>query len=143
MPSSERKPFTAELQLMKQRDRQASAQPHHHGPSLLEVCRSIEDMRLELKALREDVRGGRAAVPPPREEEEPVRTHSEVSTLKTELRALAFCIEQTKTEIAALRSDGAEVDHLNDVASELDAVVSALEASPLITSATWSVTTTS
>ena len=128
MLSSERKPFTAELQLMKLRERQGStpALPHRHDPSLPDMCRSIEALRIEIATLRDEVRDRSLAWSPPREEEHP-KTQPDVAVLKTELRALAFCIEQTKSEIAALRSDGDDVDHLNNVASELDAVVSSTE----------------
>ena len=47
--------------------------------------------------------------------------------LKTELRALAVCIEQTKTEIAALKPANSADDRLLVVASELDAIVTATE----------------
>ena len=130
MPSTERKPFTAELQLMKLRGRQAdphSLTSHPHGPSLLDVCRSIEELRHEVMSLRGELRERSGNASPPPSDGEVGKAQPEVAVLKTELRALAFCIEQTKAEIASLRSEDSEVDHLNSVASELDAVVSATE----------------
>jgi chemotaxis protein CheZ len=47
--------------------------------------------------------------------------------LKTDLRALSVCIEQTKVEIAALRSPSAADDRLMAVTNELDAIVSSTE----------------
>jgi len=112
--------------LMKLRGWQPPA--HHSAPSLLDMCRLIEDLRLEIKTLREEVGGRASPAPAPAQSDGgPVKGQPEVAVLKTELRALAFCIEQTKSEIAALRSDGDDVDHLNNVASELDAVVSSTE----------------
>ncbi|MBI2242223.1 MAG: protein phosphatase CheZ, partial [Magnetospirillum gryphiswaldense] len=52
---------------------------------------------------------------------------AEVSMLKTELRALAVCIEQTKQEIAALRPKDSEEDRILAVTFELDAIVEATE----------------
>lgn len=125
MPTPERKPFTAELQRMKLHEPHQGSAHHPQGPSLLDMCRSIEDLRCEISTLRQDLRERVPEPPPP--DEAPAGKQPEVAVLKTELRALAFCIEQTKAEIASLRSDESDVDHLNSVASELDAVVSATE----------------
>lgn len=128
MPSIERKPYTAELQLLKLREHQnrGAAAPHpHHGPSVLDLCRVVEELRSDIHSLRDEMR--RPQGPPVAREADPAKGQPEVTVLKTELRALAFCIEQTKSEIAALRSEDSDVDHLGTVASELDAVVSATE----------------
>ncbi|MCA1940418.1 MAG: protein phosphatase CheZ [Caenispirillum bisanense] len=55
------------------------------------------------------------------------KQRQEVELLKMEIHALANCIQQTKKEIAALRSNDKDHDRLLAVASELDAVVGATE----------------
>lgn len=55
------------------------------------------------------------------------RQREEISLLKTELRALARSIHQTKSEIVQLRTSHDESDRLEVVAGELDAVVGATE----------------
>ncbi|WP_142847345.1 protein phosphatase CheZ [Telmatospirillum sp. J64-1] len=52
---------------------------------------------------------------------------AEVQLLRTELRALAVCIQQTKQEIAALRPSYSDDDRLMAVTFELDAIVTATE----------------
>ena len=52
---------------------------------------------------------------------------SEMTVIRTEMRALAVCIEQTKKEIAALRPSGTEDDRLLVVSNELEAIVQATE----------------
>ena len=51
----------------------------------------------------------------------------EVAQLKTEVRALSLAIQNTKSEIAALRPAQAKDDRLVAVANELDAIVIATE----------------
>ncbi|SOD89179.1 protein phosphatase CheZ [Caenispirillum bisanense] len=55
------------------------------------------------------------------------KQRQEVELLKMEIHALANCIQQTKKEIAALRSNDKDHDRLLAVASELDAVVGSTE----------------
>jgi chemotaxis protein CheZ len=55
------------------------------------------------------------------------RQREEVNLLKMELKALANSIQETKREIAQLRSGEEDSDRLNAVTSELDAVVGATE----------------
>lgn len=55
------------------------------------------------------------------------RMREEVRLLKMELKALFNSIQETKREIAQLRSSNADSDRLMVVASELDAVVGATE----------------
>jgi chemotaxis protein CheZ len=129
MTCPERKPFTAELQMLQRRQHELGPRPGqaaHHGPTILDLYQLVEGLRYEIGTLRDDMRRKDGEAPPAVDEHR-MKTGQEVSALKTELRALAFCIEQTKAEIAALRSDDADVDHLNSVASELDAVVSSTE----------------
>ena len=56
MPTPERKPFTAELQRMKLHEPHQGSAHHPQGPSLLDMCRSIEDLRCEISTLRQDLR---------------------------------------------------------------------------------------
>lgn len=56
------------------------------------------------------------------------RQKLEVNILKTELRALANSIQETKREIAQLRTNNHESDRLIAVAGELDAIVGSTEA---------------
>jgi chemotaxis protein CheZ len=55
------------------------------------------------------------------------RQKLEVNILKTELRALANSIQETKREIAQLRTNNQESDRLIAVAGELDAIVGSTE----------------
>jgi len=57
----------------------------------------------------------------------PEKSRDEIVMMRTEMRALAVCIEQTKSEIAALRPTGTENDRLLVVANELDAIVQSTE----------------
>lgn len=131
--TTERKMFTAELQRLRQRGEGAVAAlpPLGHGPSVsnAEVVAAIRDLRQDIKSLEHLIRGDEEELPPPPVvHEDPVFPRgAEVSMLKTELRALAVCIEQTKAEIAALRPQEADEDRLMAVTFELDAIVTATE----------------
>ncbi len=125
MSESNHRPFTAELRLRAAR--QAGATPIE----LAKVQALIESLIDEVRSLGIHLRAsGPAAEPQPgtAPEEDRRQEQTEASFLRTEMRALAFCIEQTKAEIAALRPDQAESDHLATVTSELDAIVTATEA---------------
>ncbi|MGC2856827.1 hypothetical protein ACM64Y_15250 [Novispirillum sp. DQ9] len=74
----------------------------------------------------EEPAAGQAHGADPREAELQ-RQKEEVDLLKMELRALAHSIQDTKREIAALRTREEETDRLLAVTSELDAVVGATE----------------
>ncbi|MBW7851508.1 MAG: protein phosphatase CheZ [Rhodospirillales bacterium] len=52
---------------------------------------------------------------------------AEIDILRTELRALALCIQQTKLEISALRPNDSDEDRLVAVTFELDAIVTSTE----------------
>lgn len=112
-----RKPYTAELKLMRQKD----------APTEPMAVAGLDELRQEIAALRAEMRDMVIKAPPPEASGGGTVPTAEASALKTELRALAFCIEQTKSEIAALRSEDDDVDRLYSVTSELDAVVSATE----------------
>lgn len=128
--SAERKLFTAERQMLMARQQLAAtagttlALPHHSGDLERMVAGLQADMQKILGALgvtetAEAVDNAEHTLLEQRQQE--------VSLLKTELRALAVCIEHTKAEIAALRPQDTAEDRLTAVASELDAVVSATE----------------
>lgn len=105
------------------------------GSSDPALARDVQIMKDELRALSHLVRShfepeevaDKGAV-----EEDPIfadfkRQKGEMDLLKMELRALANSIQETKREIARLRSDDSDNDRLIAVASELDAVVDAAE----------------
>jgi chemotaxis protein CheZ len=123
--TTERKLFTAELQKLRQRSDMASDLP---GASNSEVLKAILDLRNDIKGIELLIRGDETepVVAPVVEDPLPQKT-AEVSMLKTELRALAVCIEHTKAEIAALRPRDADDDRLMAVTFELDAIVSSTE----------------
>jgi chemotaxis protein CheZ len=52
---------------------------------------------------------------------------SEVKLLKTELRAMTICIEQTKREISGFQTGSEQHDHLEIASLELDAIVNSTE----------------
>ncbi|CCG39653.1 protein phosphatase CheZ [Magnetospirillum molischianum] len=121
--TNDRKLFTAEIKKLQQRgDGTAS-------PLSGEVMKAIRDLKDDLKGLEALIRHGELpanAGPPPVDETIPQKA-AEVSMLKTELRALAVCIEHTKAEIAALKPKDADEDRLISVTFELDAIVSSTE----------------
>jgi chemotaxis protein CheZ len=117
--------FTAELQMLKLQQKAGSALGG--GASNSEVLKAIQDLRGDIQRVEFLIKGG--APPPPAaaaDEMAPQRA-AEVAMLKTELRALAVCIEHTKAEIAALRPQEEEDDRLMAVTFELDAIVSSTE----------------
>lgn len=117
--STERKLFTAEIKRLQQRGESTPS------TSNAEVLKAIQDLRNDLKHI---VATGEAppSVQAPADDALPQKA-AEVSMLKTELRALAVCIEHTKAEIAALKPREAEDDRLIAVTFELDAIVSSTE----------------
>lgn len=140
---SPRKTFTAEIQLRNRYgggDVPPGVLPEGVVASDPEVREEIEALKTELSHLSHMLR---TYVIPPEEEqkaadgentetEDPLvketqRQRDEVRVLKMELRALANSIQETKREIAHLRTSDGEDDRLNVVAGELDAVVGATE----------------
>jgi len=122
--TNERKLFTAEIKKLQQRG-DASTSPHSS-----EVMKAIRDLKDDLKGLEALLRHGEIPTPAaaaPVDDGIPAHKAAEVSMLKTELRALAVCIEHTKAEIAALKPKDAEEDRLISVTFELDAIVSSTE----------------
>jgi len=96
----------------------------------MKCCGSLNEIRGDIRNLEHAMRGEEA--PPPAAQaagldEMVSQKQAEVSMLKTELRALAVCIEQTKQEIAALRPKDSDEDRILAVTFELDAIVEATE----------------
>jgi chemotaxis protein CheZ len=63
----------------------------------------------------------------PELETERLQVEDEVKLLRNEIRAMSLAIQQTKSEIAALRPPNSEDDRLIVVTQELDAIVTATE----------------
>lgn len=129
-----KKLFSAELRRL----REAGIEPTM--PANGNVSRQeIENLRAEFKALDAFIRErlGDPEIEQRKVEEQLARESEEISALekqrqeveilKMEIHALANCINQTKQEIARLRTNDTEQDRLMAVASELDAVVGATE----------------
>lgn len=136
----ERKLFTAELQRLKAQ----KGDSDNSAVSNSEIMRMLSDIKGELHLIRQNgvtvagvvsasdiaasVSADMAAhVVPPLPPDTGHHTQQEVNLLRTEMRALAVCIEQTKAEIAALSPTGTASDRLMVVTSELDAIVEATE----------------
>lgn len=51
----------------------------------------------------------------------------EITELKTQLKALAYAIQQTKIEIAAIHPNDESLQHIEEVSTDLDTIVSATE----------------
>jgi chemotaxis protein CheZ len=128
---TERKMFTAELQRLKAQAGKGESVPHFGGGgSNQDVLKALEELRGDVKALEFLIKGEEPPSPSAQlasAEEVVSQKIAEVSMLKTELRALAICIEQTKQEIASLRPNASEEDRLMIVTSELDAIVNSTE----------------
>ena len=139
----DRKPYTAELQRQKASKpneggaaqsgfpsyRAAQASETSSPPSNDAVLHMLAEIKIELRQLNAKMPA--SAAEPPRvivtPDSEPGEGQSEINVLRTEVRALAVCIEQTKAEIAALNASGSNDDHLKVVGQELDAIVDATE----------------
>ncbi|EPY02981.1 protein phosphatase CheZ [Magnetospirillum fulvum] len=121
--TNDRKLFTAEIKKLQQRGDPALS-PHSS-----EVMKAIRDLKDDLKGLEALIRHGELPVSTAAAiiEDTIPQKAAEVSMLKTELRALAVCIEHTKAEIAALKPKDADEDRLISVTFELDAIVSSTE----------------
>jgi chemotaxis protein CheZ len=124
-----RKPFTAELM----RQRKSSGDPGIQ-PSPREMMDALQDLKADIKMVELMLRSGKAPEPNAEDRAKVAQERNslenekaEVEILRTEVRALARSIHQTKSEIAALRSQDSEEDRLIIVSNELDAVVSSTE----------------
>ena len=102
-----------------------------------EIMAALAAMQAEILGLRQDMSNmiaGKITVvadvaPPVAKEEDPdlVAHKEDIAHLKTELRALSVCINQTKAEIASIHASSDQDDHLSAVSNELDAVVASTE----------------
>lgn len=125
-----KKLFTAELQRMKARGAEPQAGSSAGQPVSVDnrpVLEAIAAMRNDIRMLEGLIRGEDPDVVMPTADKEAEQKRAEVNMLKTEVRALSICIEQTKAEIAALRPTNSPDDRLMAVTNELDAIVAATE----------------
>jgi chemotaxis protein CheZ len=94
---------------------------------------AIVALQGEVRQLGEQVRAAGALAPAapvktlPELETERLQVEDEVKLLRNEIRAMSLAIQQTKSEIAALRPPNSEDDRLIVVTQELDAIVTATE----------------
>jgi chemotaxis protein CheZ len=124
-----KKLFTAELQKLKAKGAAIAdtVAPTAGSGEVMEAISSLrEDIRSIERLLRADEASQAEAEADAANDELP-RKRAEVNMLKTEVRALAVCIEKTKSEIAALRPAQSSDDRLIAVTNELDAIVTATE----------------
>lgn len=124
--SSGKRLFTAEKQRMKAHGAVPSFSAGQDSDALLAAILALQG---DIRALDQYVRGqnGQAEPAPPAPEDEPIRGEEEVRLLRNEVRAMSLAIQQTKSEIAALRPPNSADDRLMVVTQELDAIVTATE----------------
>lgn len=132
-----KKLFTAQLQRMRLDAQRAGLPPAAEAApapaaaagDLAEVLAAIEGLRRDMREVMRAVAPAQAAEADPSAVAQAALEHekTEASLLRTELRALANSIQQTKVEIAALRPAQSEEDRLVTVTFELDAIVTATE----------------
>ena len=91
---------------------------------MAQMIRLLTEIKSDVAALRGKDQGHSQTATGTTDEEVPQK---ELTMMRTEMRALAVCIEHTKAEIAALRPTGTAEDRLLVVANELDAIVQATE----------------
>ncbi len=138
MTVSGRKLYTAERQRLRRRglSEEPAATPAAAGagpaaPGTEILLEAIQALQAEMRELRRQVmpeeHAAQVAEQNAVEREALDQQKAEINILKTELRALAVCIEQTKAEIASLRPPGGDDDRLMVVANELDAIVTSTE----------------
>ncbi|SDH13450.1 protein phosphatase CheZ [Roseospirillum parvum] len=134
--SPPRKRFTAEVR----RDQQRKDDGTRPSAAPGEVLEALTALHQELAALRQEVRQSRSEQPEqtaagchaphcitPDEQADIKREREEIAILKTEIRALAQSIQDTKREIAALRYRDSEQDRIVAATSELDTIVESTE----------------
>ena len=136
--AAHKKTFTAEIQRRKRLAGEAGDTGGNapvtvdNGEVLDEIRRLQHDLHAMHSLVREHFSADAEEEAPLHSDDDPVvrefeRQKEEVQLLKMELRALANSIQETKREIAQLRSGEEDDDRLNAVTSELDAVVGATE----------------
>ncbi len=108
------------------------------GTALMEMRNEFAALRHEVATLRRDFArcrptdgfDGSRGLPEettPDDAGEMTAKGEDISVLKTEIRALAMCINKTKSEIAAIRPAQSGDDHIVIVSNELDTIVVATE----------------
>ena len=124
--SSGKRLFTAEKQRMRVHGPIPSFSPGQDSDALLAAILALQG---DIRALDQYVRSQdeEAEPPPPAPNEGPIRGEEEVRLLRNEVRAMSLAIQQTKSEIAALRPPNSADDRLMVVTQELDAIVTATE----------------
>jgi len=129
-----KKLFTAEKQRMKAQGTAYVATGA--GADSDVILAAIAALQGEVRALDHYVRtqpgGGGAPDTEPGWDEalsstDRLEPEDEVKLLRNEIRAMSLAIQQTKSEIAALRPNNSEDDRLMVVTQELDAIVTATE----------------
>lgn len=131
--SSGRKLFTAELQRLKREGQSAPAPSQGFtGGDTTQILEAIAMLRNDFKDFQKLLAGSEHVDHDARsrmagEKEALESEKAEMELLRTEVRALGRCIQQTKAEIAALRPVNTSDDHIIAVTNELDAVVDATE----------------
>jgi len=133
MAEAPKKPFTAELQRQRMAGGPASA------PAAANAWQASSEILDAIAALRQDVKSLQTLLSRSEHLDAEMRERltqdkvaleneqAEVDLLRTEVRALGRCIQQTKAEIAALRPANTGGDHILTVTNELDAVVNSTE----------------
>lgn len=122
--------FTAELQRLRQHGKPTPIPDAARAdPGNAAVLLAVQALRDELRALERRMfpNDPPAAAPADPVADSLAQQKAEVDILRTELRALALCIQQTKMEISALRPKDADDDRLVAVTFELDAIVTSTE----------------
>lgn len=122
--SSQKKLFSAELQKLKA---QGLANSPAGSPDQEELVTAIAGLRADLQNVQQSLEGLQDAAPVSGQAGVQASADDEVFLLRAEIRALSLAIQQTKSEIAALRPPNSEEDRLIAVTSELDAIVTATE----------------
>lgn len=100
------------------------------GGGNADVLAVLATMQAEILALRQDVtalRSGQIPAVQSAPAEQASADDDAIEHLKTELRAMSVCINQTKAEIASIHAKADQDDHLSAVSNELDAVVASTE----------------
>jgi chemotaxis protein CheZ len=127
-----KKLFTAEKQRMKAQGTAYVASGA--GPDSDAVLAAIAALQGEVRALDQYVRSQPGGTPEPEPSwdealsgADALSSDEEVKLLRNEIRAMSLAIQQTKSEIAALRPPNSEDDRLIVVTQELDAIVTATE----------------
>ena len=126
-----KKLFTAEKQRMKTQGTAYVATGAAADSDV--ILAAIAALQGEVRALDQYVRGGAAPAAEPSwdealsESDGALSPDEEVKLLRNEIRAMSLAIQQTKSEIAALRPPNSADDRLIVVTQELDAIVTATE----------------